>query len=286
MSEIVERHQSGISFLVRSGPGPTVLLLHGIGSNAWSFTEVLNALPAQLNVLAWNAPGYLSSEPLKEHWPIPEDYAQALGRFLDELGVKKVSILGHSLGTLMAAAYAQLFPERVEGLILASAANGYGVAAGGDMPEKVAARITELERLGPEAFARSRAANLVYSPTHHSEIVARVETAMEEVNPKGYAQAVRMLASGDLPNMLRTVSVRPAFIIGDQDKITPLSQTEAARQAWRSEHGDEPTLVTIRDAGHAVYVQNPTKFAKAVTELLALSGTKNTTGLEEPIGGN
>jgi len=267
-----------LSYILRSGPGPLVVFLHGIGSNAASFTPLFERLPAELSLLAWNAPGYAGSAPLAGDWPMASDYADKLANLLDHLGHGAVHLVGHSLGTLIAAAFARQFPERVQSLVLAAAAKGYGVPRGGVLPDGVQARLTDLARLGPVAFASARAGNLVHAPEKHPDIVARVEAAMAQVNPQGYAQAVRMLASGDLPGDLAHVAARPGFIIGAQDRVTPMAQTMAAADAWEAELGSRPTVTEIGDAGHAVYLQRPDAFCAALLDHMGEAAARNPEG--------
>lgn len=273
MSEPTLSFSGDLSCIARRGPGPVVVFLHGIGSNAASFAPIFNSLPSDLSLLAWNAPGYGASAPLAADWPLAEDYAAKLAVFLDQLGHGSVHLVGHSLGTLIAAAFARRHPDRLQSLTLAAAANGYGVQQGGVLPDKVGARLQDLARLGPKAFAKARAANLVHDPAAHPDLVARVEAGMGQVNPKGYSQAVRMLASGDLPGDLAHVALRPGFIIGAQDNVTPMPQTIAAATAWEAAHGTKPAITEIDQAGHAVYLQQPDAFCAALTDHMALSAT-------------
>lgn len=267
-----------ISYIARSGPGPVVVFLHGIGSNATSFAPLFELLPTELNLIAWNAPGYSGTAPLAREWPLAGDYADKLAQMLDRLGLGPVHLVGHSLGTLIAAAFARRLPDRLHSLTLASAANGYGVPRGGALPDGVGARLTDLARLGPAAFAHARARNLVHDPALHPDIVARVETAMAQVNPDGYAQAVRMLASGDLPGDLAHVATRPGFIIGVQDRVTPMAQTHAAADAWEAAHGIHPAISEIDKAGHAVYLQRPGAFCAALMKHMGLAAADNPEG--------
>lgn len=198
-----------------------------------------------------------------------QDYARRLARFLDDLGHGAVHLVGHSLGALIAAAFARDVPDRAQSLLLASCANGYGVARGGALPDGVQARLDDLARLGPNAFAATRASNLVHDPVQHPDLVARVEGVMAQINAPGYTQAVRMLASGDLPHDLARVVIRPSFVIGAEDRVTPMVQTTAAAAAWADAHGTGPTITEIAQAGHAVYLQQPTAFCVAFNEHLA-----------------
>ena len=268
MTGVCAKTRSGVSYILRRGPGPALVFLHGIGSNARSFQPLFDLLPAHFHLLAWNAPGYLNSDPSENPWPLAADYARSLAGFLDDLAISKVHLVGHSLGTLIAAAFARHFPDRLHSLTLVSAANGYGVAQDGDMPAKVAARIADLNTLGPVAFATSRAASLIHEPNDNKTAVAAVATTMAEVNPKGYAQAVRLLASGDLPADLVHVNARPNFVVALKDRVTPPEHAYAAAAAWERAHAGQAHVVTIEQAGHAVYVQKPVEFCAALMECL------------------
>lgn len=260
---------SGIEWLERDGSGPAIVLLHGIGSNAGSFIPLQGFLPQSARLLAWNAPGYGASRALVPRWPSAKDYARVLLDWLDAAGLERVILVGHSLGTLIAAAFARAHPGRVAHLVLAASACGYGVAPGTALPEKVAARIADLAALGPRDFARTRAPRLVHDPDANPDLVRHVETAMAAVNPAGYAQAVHMLASGDLEETLRGVTVSTGFIIGAEDVVTPRAQTD---RAARARGGDVPVHV-IADAGHAVYLQQPAAFAVALSRIIATPET-------------
>lgn len=265
--------EGGIAYLERPGPGPALVLLHGIGSNAGSFSPIFDVLPEEFRLIAWNAPGYRGSTPLDPPWPTAEDYAARLESFLHEIGVERCILLGHSLGTLIGAAHAARHPERVSRLVLAACAQGYGVPVGGSLPEGVAARITELKAQGPAGFAHARAPRLIHDPDRHAQAVARVEAAMAEVEPHGYAQAASMLASGDLSGTLARVTVPCGFIIGVEDRVTPEAQTLAAARAWERVHGTTAPIERIADAGHAVYIQAPAAFAAALRRLLEAPAT-------------
>ncbi|WP_417677191.1 alpha/beta fold hydrolase [Pseudodonghicola sp.] len=254
---------AGISYLERPGTGPVLVLLHGIGSRAASFTPLLPHLPAEYRVIAWNAPGYGDSDPLDQDWPVAADYARALDRFLDQVVPEgQVMLLGHSLGALMAASFAAARRDRVSRLIFASPALGHGMARGGTLSAAAQSRIDDLERQGAEAFAAARAARLVHDPEANPEIVALVRSAMSQVKLPGYAQAARMLASGRLLDDAERLSVPTDVIVGAEDRVTPPEGAERAHAALpRAMRG---RLTLLPEAGHAIYQQAPARFAAAL----------------------
>ena len=99
--------------------GPVLVLLHGIGSASGSWVAQLDALSATHTVLAWDAPGYGQSEPLPDSQPTAHAYAQRLWAWLDALGLhESLTLVGHSLGALMATAAAGEQSARVRSQVL------------------------------------------------------------------------------------------------------------------------------------------------------------------------
>jgi pimeloyl-ACP methyl ester carboxylesterase len=266
-----EHISAGIEFLERPATsGPVFVLLHGVGSNAATYAPLLDHLPRDWRVIAWNAPGYGRSRPLDVEWPLALDYAGALRDFLDSLGLDKVVLVGHSLGCLTGAAFAAAHRDRVARLLLSSPALGHGVPRGAALSPAAQARIDDLATLGADEFARLRAPRLVHEPEHNPQIVARVREAMSRVKPDGYPQAARMLASGRLLDDAERLQVPTDVIVGAEDVVTPPESARRAHAALRSEWRGELTVVP--GAGHALYQQAPAAFAAALGGLVETTG--------------
>jgi len=253
---------NGIEYLERPGDGPALVLLHGIGSQAASFTPLLPHLARDQRVIAWNAPGYGNSAPLAQDWPVAADYSRVLERFLDALDLARVTLLGHSLGTLMGASFAAARRERVARLILAAPALGHGVPRGGALSSAARSRIDDLERLGARAFAEARAARLLHAPEDNPEALALVRDSMAKVTLPGYGQAARMLASGRLLDDAERLSVPTDVIVGAEDRVTPPDGACRAHAALQGAARGRLTL--LPQAGHAIYQQAPARFAAAL----------------------
>lgn len=253
---------AGIEYFERVGEGDALVLLHGIGSNGAAFAALLPHLSPSQRVIAWNAPGYGNSEPLAETWPLASHYARKLETLFDVLALAQATLVGHSLGALMAAAFAVAHRARVARLVLASPALGHGIYWGGALSPAAQARIDDLERMGAAAFAAARAPRLVHDAAQNPALVAQVETGMAAVRLPGYAQAARMLASGRLLDDAERLAVPTDVIVGACDQITPPEGALRAHSALRG--AAQGRLTILPDAGHAVYLQAPGAFAAAL----------------------
>lgn len=213
-----------------SGRGPVLVLLHGIGSGSGSWIMQLTGLADRCRVLAWDAPGYADSTPVAAAQPVAADYVRRMWAWLDALDVQRVTLVGHSLGALIAAAAAAQ-AARVGRLILLAPAQGYARASAEVRDQKRNDRLAMLARLGPEAMGRERGANML-SATADAQQVELAQTMMGSVNAGGYTQATHLLAKGDLLSDLDRVACPVWVASGSADTITPVAGCEAvARHA-------------------------------------------------------
>ena len=244
----------------------THVLLHGIGSASASWlAQLQQARAAQLpatHVLAWDAPGYGQSTALPMDVPVAADYALRLWQWLDAMGAQAagpLTLVGHSLGALMAASAAAMAPSRVQRLVLLAPAPGYARADAAVRDKKLADRLANLAALGPAGMAHQRASAML-SPDANADQLAFVEHVMAQIDPSGYTQAARLLAGGDLLADLETLDCPMRVASGSADTITPAQacQSIAAQVGAR--------YVSLGAVGHSC----PLQAADGVNRLLGL----------------
>jgi pimeloyl-ACP methyl ester carboxylesterase len=254
--ERVLRLPAGAQVAVRErgerGAAPPLVLLHGISSGAASWLHAVLPLPASQYVLAWEAPGYGSSTPLPQDAPHAQDYALRLHEVLQALEVHRCVLVGHSLGALMACAYARL-PQAVpiERLVLLSPARGYGGS-----PEDAARvrrdRTDALNAHGVEGLA-TRISQRLLSAQAGDDAREWVRWNTARLQPRGYLQAVEMLCNSELGTVPAGIPVE--VHVGAADVVTtPAASAEAARSLGAS-------FNTIEAAGHASPVEQPAAVA-------------------------
>ncbi len=237
-----------------AGDGVAVVLLHGVGSGSASWEGQLDGLGAGYRVIAWDAPGYGGSDALDGETPVVADYARAAVDLLDALDLDRVHLVGHSLGALIAAAFAARRADRLVTLTLADPSAGYA-AAGDDLRVgRLEARIRAIEEFGPAGMAERRSSD-VLSPNAPEAAVAKVREVMSGLRPAGYKQAARMMHSTDIFGDVRAVSVPALVMCGSADLVTP---EDIARAIASAIPGAE--YQTLDGLGHASYVENPEVF--------------------------
>ncbi|MFM0377712.1 alpha/beta fold hydrolase [Paraburkholderia strydomiana] len=245
-------HQRVLSYREADGAAANdalpLVLLHGIGSGAASWVQQLEALGANRRVLAWDAPGYGMSTPVAPESPGAADYASVLTEWLDTLHIERCVLVGHSLGAIIAGAFAAMHPQRVSGLLLLSPAGGYGAACADVRETKRDQRLAMLNELGPQGLADKRSANMLSS---HASDEARtwVRWNMSRVIARGYAQATHLLANADLAADLARFKGRVNVAVGADDTIT----TPAACERLALVAGTQ--LQVVPRAGHAGYIE-------------------------------
>jgi pimeloyl-ACP methyl ester carboxylesterase len=100
------------------GPsGPPLLLLHGIGSRYVSWIPVIDQLGAHFRLIAPDFRGHGDSNKPDSGY-LHSDYAADLDGLVDALEIERPSIIGHSLGAIVAYAWAGANPDCAGKIVL------------------------------------------------------------------------------------------------------------------------------------------------------------------------
>lgn len=252
-----------------AAPSHVIVLLHGIGSGAASWLGCALALARRAphaRILAWNAPGYGSSSMLAAARPGADAYAVRLRHMLQALGVVntadagRVTLVGHSLGAMMAAAYAAIHPATLDKLVLLSPARGYGQAARLAQGAQVAReRLSTLAELGVPGMATQRSSRLLSGNASGAQR-DWVRWNMAQLNAGGYTQAVHLLCGDAMENYAPpgAALVPGAVHCGSADNVTTPGDCRQVAELYGL------PFALIDQAGHSCYVEQPEAAAAAI----------------------
>jgi len=144
------------------GRGPTVLLIHSSASNARQWRALMDALVPRHRVLAINLFGYGQTSA----WPdgleqTVDDQVDLVFRLIDDVAVdEKISLVGHSLGAILALEAARRRPNVIRSLALFEPNPFHLMRDHGraDIFERMSGLLNEVKRLHeagqPEAAAK------------------------------------------------------------------------------------------------------------------------------------
>jgi hypothetical protein len=139
--------------------GAAIVLVQGWPDSWFSFSRVLSLLATGYHAFAFDQRGFGDSERPACCYGI-DDLAADVVAFLDAVGVERVSLVGHSLGSFIARRVAETHPERVARLMLI----GSAATAANEVLLEVQASIRTLEDPVPAAFAREFQSSTAYAP--------------------------------------------------------------------------------------------------------------------------
>lgn len=103
---------------IRRGEGTPVVLLHGGILTADDFAQVVEKAASRgYDAIAFDRPGYGHSKRPQQGSVTPADQARLIHGALQQMGVKKPIIVGHSWSGLLALTYALHYPEEIAGVV-------------------------------------------------------------------------------------------------------------------------------------------------------------------------
>ncbi len=254
----MRRTASGLSYWDNGEQqGKVYVLLHGISSGAGLWAKQFASQAGKNRLIAWDAPGYGDSVALASATPSAVDYAHALKALVDEAGLPAFTLVGHSLGALMASAYASLYPDDVARLVLASVAQGYGNTSAEQQRQVYEKRPRLLEALGPEAMAQERGPFLLGQASPQNMLMVR--QAMKRLRLEGFKASSYLLAYDSIDDYLPAIRADIAVLYGTEDGITPPAGMQALQQTY-----PRMKLQAVPQAGHLLYVDQPALFDRLV----------------------
>jgi len=237
-----------------------VLALHGVTGHAARWRVLAAALP-ELHFTAVDLRGHGRS-PWTPPWHLEQHVDDAL-RVLDESGVDKIVLFGHSFGGAIAVHLARTAPHRVERLVLLDPAIGLDPK---DM--LVAAEETRADESYPD-IAAARVERAARWPGIAAELVEAELT--EHLVPEGerwryrYSQAAAVTAWSA---MARPAVTPPP---GLPTLLLPAARVDYVDPAWvqacRDELGDALTVREI-DAGHMLHLEQTAVVAAQIRSFL------------------
>ncbi|MGI5490516.1 alpha/beta fold hydrolase [Microtetraspora malaysiensis] len=260
----VERHATvrglRLAYLDFGGPGEPVLALHGHFGRARMFTPLAAALAPGHRVIALEQRGHGHSE--RDGDFTPDAYVADAAAFLRDLGLGPVTVLGHSMGGVVAFRLAARHPDLVRALVVEE---GGALNRPPDAPNPVLdvsgwpRRTATLAELRREVESRGipDASYFLESAAEHPDGWGFL------FDPADMMESQRALIGDWWPDWL--ASTCPALLVHGRDSFV----MPTAMAVEMAERRPGTVLREFPGCGHWVHDDDPDGFADAVREFLA-----------------
>jgi len=206
------------------GKGEAIVLLHGFLENSTMWENIIHDLEKNYQVITIDLLGHGNTERLG-YIHTMEEMAQTVSYVLDDLQIEKASFLGHSMGGYVALAFAELFPTRIQKLLLL---NSTPLA---DSSERVANRnrAIRLVKQNKDAFISMAITNLFGKESREQlreKINALVKEAQQLPNENIVAVMEGLKTRKDRTHILNNFTGEKIFLAGEEDEIVPLESLQ------------------------------------------------------------
>jgi pimeloyl-ACP methyl ester carboxylesterase len=242
--------KTAVAVAGESNEGTPILLLHGWQASIDAMWKVALRLANEgFCVHAVDFPGFGETDLPPEAWTVPQ-YAAWVISYMNEAGLAKVNLIGHSFGGRVSLVLGAAYPERVEKIVLSN-------SAGVILPPSVKMQFY---------YAWRRVLLKVLSLPGLGGTKERVTAALRQrygssdyLNAGELIETFKLVISQDLREYARRIQAPTLLFWGDQDAETPL-------EIGRILEDDIPdaALILFEGAGHYAYLDDIGQFIQVV----------------------
>lgn len=244
---------------VSKGEGPPIVLVHGLGGSLHVWWGVIECLALHHHVVALDLRGSGRSDAGRGAFSV-QGWARDVAALIGALELPAVTLVGHSLGTLIAQQTALDYSEAVDNLVLVGGISWFEPPA----KELYLKRAELVESEGMDALVDDWLLGAI-SPRNRAtspQLVGLLRDLFLRNVPSSYAKACRALANAS--SIRREDIGQPTLLmVGDHDRSTPIAMTEEL-------HREIPVsrVRVIANASHWLTLEQPDEVSAAILEFL------------------
>jgi pimeloyl-ACP methyl ester carboxylesterase len=252
-----------------------LVFVHGLSGSWPNWLEQLPVFARDHRVVALDLPGF-------GHSPMPSEklsiagYARLLDGLLDRLEIDAAAVVGNSMGGFISAELAIAFPQRVERLVLVSAA---GIST--HQPRGSAQAVPLLRRierilLASSAWAAAKS-DTVARRAHLRELALAVVArhpgrlspalAAEQIRgagTAGFLQGLEAVLDYEIRERLREIACPTLIVWGASDRLISVRDADVFAELI-----PDSRKVVFADTGHVSMLERPDEFNALLAEFLA-----------------
>lgn len=263
---------------VRAGSGRPMVLIHGLGGLVQDFTmTIFDDLAKEFDVVAFDRPGFGYSTTAEVSGSPMATHVAYIRSAVNELGLQKPVIVGHSYGGAVALRYALEHQNEISGLVLLAPV-AYPVAKwpgwasqvltvpgiGQLTAEIVLAPVGEV--IAPQTVKRAFAPDAVPADYIESRICLTNRPSQLLASAGDLAKLNNDIST--MKSKYASITIPVSIITGTEDKLIDYDK-HAVRLAKTIPHAD---LTILLGSGHQVHYAYPAEVLAAIRETAQRAG--------------
>jgi pimeloyl-ACP methyl ester carboxylesterase len=223
-----------------TGNGPQLVMLHGWGVNANSFSEIVKNIKEKYQVITIDLLGFgMSDEP---HKPLTlDEYTESIYLLLCELKIDVPIILGHSFGGRIAIKYARIHP--VTSIILVDSA---GIK---HRSIKIKYRII--------SYKIKKHIYRIFKPKQLKDLTNKAGSSDYRNATDIMKKTMSNVINIDLRNDIKKLKCKALILWGFKDLVTPIEDAH-----YMNKNIKDSKLIIFYNSGHFPYLDEQDKFIK------------------------
>jgi 3-oxoadipate enol-lactonase len=246
---------------------PAIVLGHSLGSNSDMWGYQLPLLATRYRVLVYDLPGHGESDP-----PVKEDsfddLASDLATLLEHTGISQATLVGLSIGGMIAQHFALLYPDRLQAMVLCS--TGFQTDEAG---KKIFGdRIAQVSERGIEPQVDASMSRW-FTPQFLSDAPATIEWVRRmyrKTSPAGFINACRAVLELNTLDRLPDITAPTLLVPGELDPTFPVSVSRTMQSRIKNAE-----LKVLAGAAHIGNVERPHEFNEILFKFLAEVAPQN-----------
>lgn len=243
------------------GKGKPVILLHGWLGSWGLWQETMAYLGSYYRTYALDFWGFGESGKKRETYAV-QDFVSLVDQFMEQLGIVRAPLVGHSMGGTVSLAVTIQYPKRVSKVVVAGAPIvGSSLAPLLKLAGYRPIAFLLFNMMGPfRAWMKYFYSPLICSDPRFPEMMDR---DLSRTTVESFLRSIASLRRTDLRPSLGQIRVPALGFFGDKDKIVHPRQ-------WQPMQAGIPDTQIERfpDCGHFMMLERPAEFSQKLKTFL------------------
>ena len=251
----------GLQFAyLEGGEGDVLLLLHGFGANKDNWVRISRHLTPHFRVIAPDLIGFGESDLAPDNDYAMRAQVARVRQFVRALGIAGFHLGGSSMGGYIAGAYASLYPDDIQSLVLI-APGGVAAAEPSEMSRRLAegqtAPLLAADRASYDQMLDFIFYNRPFIPGPVKRTLAKEAIARRPHHLAIWNQLLGSLDTQPLEDRVRGLTVPTLVVWGARDRVLHVSGAEILTAAMPNARA-----AVLDSVGHLPMIEKPEETAR------------------------